>query len=74
MKTYTRLDKIQKSKGFSTREGICLIVLVPGAVGYIANIVKAVNISIDVGQWGGMEVARAIGMLFPPLGAILGYC
>jgi hypothetical protein len=74
MKTYTRLDKIQKSKGFSTREGIYLILWVFGGIGYIANIVKAVNISIDVGQWGGMEVARAIGMLFPPLGAILGYC
>jgi hypothetical protein len=74
VKTYTRLDKIQKSKGFSTREGIFLVLLPFVLGGYIANIVKAVNISTDVGQWGGMEVARAIGMLFPPLGAILGYC
>jgi hypothetical protein len=26
MKTYTRLDKIKKSKGFSTREGIYLAI------------------------------------------------
>jgi hypothetical protein len=74
MKTYTRLDKIQKSKGFSTREGIFLVLLPFVLGGYIANIVKAVNISTDVGQWGGMEVIRVVGVFIPPLGAILGYC
>jgi hypothetical protein len=74
MKTYTRLDKIQKSKGFSTREGIYLAIAPFAIGGYLSNVIKAVNISTDVGQWGGMEIARAIGMLFPPLGAILGYC
>jgi hypothetical protein len=57
MKTYTRLNKIQKSKGFSISEGIFLVVL-----------------PCVLGGWGGIELAGAIGMLFPPLGAILGYC
>jgi hypothetical protein len=74
MKTYTRLDKIQKSKGFSKVEHMFAIVLLLALGGYIANIVKVFSIGIAIGQWGGMEIARAIGMLFPPFGAILGYC
>jgi hypothetical protein len=74
MKTYTRLDKIQKSKGFFKVEHIFAIVLLLGLGGYIANIVKVLSIGIAIGQWGGMEVIRVIGVFIPPLGAILGYC
>jgi hypothetical protein len=74
MKTYTRLDKIQKSKGFFKVEHMFAIVLLLGVGGYIANIVKVFSIGIAIGQWGGMEVIRVIGVFIPPLGAILGYC
>jgi hypothetical protein len=74
MKTYTRLDKIQKSKGFATYELIIFLVALLALGGYIANIVKVFSIGIAIGQWGGMEVIRVIGVFIPPLGAILGYC
>jgi hypothetical protein len=74
MKTYTRLDKIQKSKGFSSHELIIFLVVLLGVGGYIANIVKVFSIGIAIGHWGGMEVIRVIGVFIPPLGAILGYC
>jgi hypothetical protein len=74
VKTYTRLDKIQKSKGFFKVEHMFAIVLLLGLGGYIANIVKVFSIGIAIGHWGGMEVIRVIGVFIPPLGAILGYC
>jgi hypothetical protein len=36
--------------------------------------VKVFSIGIAIGQWGGMEVIRVVGVFIPPLGAILGYC
>lgn len=40
-----------------------------GIGGWVANIVKLVNADV----FSGMEVARVIGILFAPLGAILGF-
>jgi hypothetical protein len=42
--------------------------------GWIANIVKLINSGFEVAQWGGMEVARVIGIFVAPLGAVLGFC
>jgi hypothetical protein len=50
MKTYTRLDKIQKSKGFFKVEHMFAIVLLLALGGYIANIVKLFSIGIAIGQ------------------------
>lgn len=41
-------------------------------IGWVANIVKLVGMDcVDLGP--GLFVARAIGIYFPPLGAVLGY-
>lgn len=42
--------------------------------GWVANIIKLVGTGFTVAQWGGMEVARVIGVFVPPLGAVLGFC
>lgn len=45
-----------------------LIILVAG-YGWVMNIIKL----IDAVSFGGMEIARAIGILVAPLGIVLGY-
>lgn len=42
--------------------------------GYIANIVKLIGHEGAVIEWTAMEIARVVGIFFPPLGAILGFC
>lgn len=51
-----------------------IAIAVIGFGGWVANIVKLVNSGFEVAQWGGMEVARVIGIFFAPLGAVLGFC
>lgn len=41
--------------------------------GWIANVVKLLETGFAVAQWGGLEVARAIGVAVAPLGAMLGF-
>jgi uncharacterized membrane protein len=41
--------------------------------GYIANIYKMVTYGFVVAEWGGMQVARIIGIFVAPLGALLGF-
>ncbi len=41
-------------------------------IGWIANIVKIVNVGFEVAQWGGLEVLRVVGIFVAPLGSILG--
>lgn len=53
---------------------IYLAVFIVGFGGWIANIIKLVNTGFEVTQWGGMEVARVIGIFLAPLGAVLGFC
>ena len=43
------------------------------AGGWIANIYKIITLSFTVSEWGGMEVARVVGVFLVPLGAVLGY-
>lgn len=52
---------------------VWMVVVVLGIGGWIANIVKIINGGFVLAQWGGMEVARVIGVFVAPLGAILGY-
>jgi hypothetical protein len=51
-----------------------IAIAVIGFGGWVANIVKLVNSGFEVAQWGGMEVARVIGIFVAPLGAVLGFC
>lgn len=41
--------------------------------GYIANIYKMVTYGFVIADWGGMQVARIIGIFVAPLGALLGF-
>ncbi len=41
--------------------------------GWIANIYKMVTYGFVIADWGGMQVARVIGIFVAPLGAILGF-
>lgn len=41
-------------------------------IGWVANIVKIVNVGFEVAQWGGLEVLRVVGIFVAPLGSILG--
>lgn len=41
--------------------------------GYIANIYKMVTYGFVIAEWGGMQVARIIGIFVAPLGALLGF-
>jgi hypothetical protein len=55
--------------------GIAFLVIVGVWVaalgGWIANVVKLVG--SDFTQFSGMEIARIIGVIVAPLGAVLGY-
>lgn len=46
-----------------------ILFFLAGVGGWIANIVKL----IGAYHFGGMEIARAIGIIVAPLGAVLGY-
>lgn len=42
-------------------------------IGWFVNIYKLVSIGIKASQWGGMEIARIIGVFVAPLGGFLGW-
>lgn len=50
--------------------GIAIFLAAVG--GWIANIVKLFS-SPELAMWTAMEIARCIGVFFPPLGVVLGY-
>jgi hypothetical protein len=43
------------------------------AGGWCANIYKIISNGFEIAQWGGMEIARVIGVFVAPLGALLGF-
>lgn len=47
-----------------------LAIAIAAVGGYVTNIVKLVH---HVGPFAAMEVVRAIGIVVPPMGAIMGY-
>lgn len=65
------MKKISFSTGGSTAAAIVWLLFICVFVfGWIANIVKLVGIS---GEIGGMFIVRVIGIFVAPLGSILGY-
>lgn len=42
-------------------------------IGWVINIVKLFQLSMPLGEWSTFEVARAVGVFFPPLGGVLGW-
>lgn len=65
---------MKTQRGFTLIEGggvFMLLVLAAGAIGWIMNIVKFVGLlGGDITTW---FIARAVGIVLPPLGAILGF-
>ena len=53
---------------------LVVFIWVLGIVGWIWNIVKIVHYFSPTAIIGAEIVLRCIGIFFPPLGAILGYC
>jgi hypothetical protein len=58
-------------RGYTFVELAVVVLAVLGVGGWIANIVKLVAMNFD--HITGMLVARAIGVFFAPLGAVLGF-
>lgn len=42
-------------------------------VGWFVNIYKLVSVGLALSSWGGMEIARVIGVFVAPLGGFLGW-
>ena len=42
-------------------------------IGWIMNIWKIIDSGFVLAEWGGMQVARVIGVFVAPLGAVLGW-
>lgn len=61
-------------RGFTLVEGAVVgwfLLILIGVGGWIANVVKLVG--MDFGTVTGMLVVRAIGIVVPPLGAVMGF-
>jgi prepilin-type N-terminal cleavage/methylation domain-containing protein len=62
---------MKKQMGFTAIELIVVIVVLLGAGGWIANIVKIIGTVGDL--LTVMFIARCLGVFMPPLGAVLGF-
>lgn len=60
-----------KKIGCAVVELLIVLLVLVGCTGWIANILKLVGSSF--GPLTGMVVARAIGIIVAPLGAVLGF-
>jgi hypothetical protein len=49
------------------------LVVIAGIIGWIMNIWKIIDSGFVLAEWGGMQVARVIGVFVAPLGAVLGW-
>lgn len=52
---------------------IWVIVVLAAISGWVMNIIKIIDSGFVLAQWGGLQVARVIGVFLAPLGAILGW-
>lgn len=48
-----------------------ILIAITGAIGYVMNIIKVFG--LDFCELTGVMVIRIIGILMPPLGAVVGY-
>lgn len=64
---------MKNQSGFTAIEILVVIIATAMAGGWIANIYKIITFGFAVSEWGGMEVARVVGVFLAPLGAVLGY-
>lgn len=68
---------MKKQFGFTQKEVLFVVLVLFGVVGWIANIVKLVEIMTlvesNLAPLTRMVVLRSFGIVVPPLGAILGF-
>ena len=62
---------MKRQRGFTLVELMCVVLVLIGAGGWIANVVKIVGTGFA--DFNGMLIARRIGVFIAPLGAVLGY-
>ena len=62
---------MKKQSGFTLNELLLAIVMVVGGIGWVANIVKLVNMAD--GGLTAMLVVRVVGIFFAPLGVVMGF-
>ena len=62
---------MKRQRGFTFVELMCVVLVLIGAGGWIANVVKIVGTGFA--DFNGMLIARCIGVFIAPLGAVLGY-
>ena len=60
-------------KKFNVAYSVIAIIGLLGLGGWCANIYKLLTTGIELASWGGMEIARVIGIFVAPLGAVLGW-
>ncbi|HEJ7888695.1 hypothetical protein [Serratia quinivorans] len=46
---------------------------IAAVIGWIMNVWKIIDTGFVLAEWGGLQVARVIGVFVAPLGAVLGW-
>lgn len=64
---------MKNQKGFTLIELVMVICVLVGGYGYVVNIIKLTKITVDIVEFGIIEILRVVGILLFPLGCILGY-
>lgn len=69
--------KLLKQKGFALVELFIFLfvtaVFLLGSIGWVLNISKIFELLTEDSGISGLLLLRALGIVFPPLGAVLGY-
>lgn len=53
---------------------VLVVLCIASVYGWCANIYKLITGFETLGEMGGLEVARIVGIFIAPLGSILGFC
>lgn len=62
---------MKRQRGFTLVEFVLVVLLILGAGGWIANVVKILG--TEFADFNGMFIARCIGVFLAPLGVVLGF-
>ena len=71
VRSFRALDS--RSKGALIGFFVIIGLILTAFGGWVANIVKFVDMATSNAEVGVLFIARAVGMIFMPLGAILGF-
>lgn len=62
---------MKMQRGFTVVEAVLVIVILVGCFGWVWNIIKLLE--MPTAELSIMLILRAVGILFLPLGAVIGY-